>query len=64
MSLKKCKLVLKTRPTTEGFEIFKAVNTIKFGIPGGILSTPDVEKLLKDNNREIERGTFTVEFIK
>lgn len=63
MSQKKCKLVLKKIQDAQYFEIAKSVNTIEFGIPGNTLTEHEVQRLLKDHNSRIQRGTLTVEFV-
>ena len=71
MSLKKCKLVLKTQagvtevggPTVDVYVVAKSINTLEFGIPGEELSRESVDKILKNHARDIQTGKLTVEFI-
>lgn len=63
MSQKKCKLVLKTNPVNGGYKLAKSVNTNKFGKPGTHITDEQADRILKDNNTLIERGSLTVEFV-
>ena len=60
---RKSKLVLRTTHSTDVFEIVKAVNTLRYGVPGDTLTRKEVEILLKDS-AEMRRGDLVVEFIK
>lgn len=61
---RKSKLVLKMISTTGNFEIVKSVNTLEFGVPGDALTRKNVDLILKDSTRKIQRGDLVVEFLK
>ena len=76
MSLKKCKLVLKSTTLYErsetiddmdvpekGFVIAKSVNTLEFGVPNDTLTRKQVDRILADHAVRIRQGTLSVEFV-
>ena len=60
---RKSKLILTT-VGPDHFQIAKSVNTLQYGIPGDIITRKDVNLILKDDARKIQRGDLVVEFLK